>query len=155
MSERHVRMPVQTRQPETLEALSIRPASGQLAGRLTFSGRGRTDRYDQHMKVERHSDSDDERFAIEGDPEDALRGLLGGGAGRYEVRLNVGERGQDVPPATTGEGITAPGTRPSIWTGDATDRADALEQALAAFEAEYGDRPAAHQAYIRPIAADE
>jgi hypothetical protein len=107
------------------------------------------------MRVERHSDSDDERFAIEGDPEDALRGLLGGGAGQYEVQLNVGERGMDVPTATTDGGAATPITRPLTWTGEATGRENALEQALDAFEAEYGDRPAAHRAYIRPIAADD
>jgi hypothetical protein len=84
----------------------------------------------------------DERFAIEGDPEDALRGLLAPEQAR-EFTVRIGEQQQSIEyeAGRATHPDSTPLYRLTEWTGVARDKDDAIEQGLAAFEAEHGERP--------------
>jgi hypothetical protein len=80
--------------------------------------------------------SRDERFKIEGDPEDTLRSLMETGSlPRFSVHL------------TDAEG----GPRTFDWRGSALDEPAAREAALDAWAKHYGERPGNAQADIERI----
>src|ERR1700733_4541593 len=81
-------------------------------------------------------DRDDERFKIEGDPEDALRSRMETGAlPEFEVHLADAEGGP----------------RTFDWRGNALDKGAAREAALDAWAKHYGERPGNAQADIERI----
>ena len=84
------------------------------------------------------TDRRDERFKIEGDPEDALRNVLGGQPRRFTVRIGEQQRNAEYDGS---DPDSTPVYRLTEWTGPARDKDDAIEQGYAAFEVEHGERP--------------
>jgi hypothetical protein len=82
----------------------------------------------------------DERFVIEGDPEEALRGILKTPQRLYEVVMS--ERRQDADysgDAPTDTAALSPYVHTKIWTGNAASDGDAHDKAWASWRAEYGE----------------
>jgi hypothetical protein len=84
------------------------------------------------------TDPRDERFSIEGDPEEALRALMSTPArGEYQVTIT------EAPPLE----------RSVIWVGEAPDGQTAERAALDAWDQKYGEgqRPEAFRLDIKPL----
>jgi hypothetical protein len=84
-------------------------------------------------------DKGDERFTIEGDPEDALRGLME--PREYTVRIGEQHGSAEYDGTPPRDMDPTPEFRVFEWTGSAPDKDDAIEQAHVAFAAKHGERP--------------
>lgn len=98
----------------------------------------------------------DERFKIEGDPEDALRSLMETGAlPEYKVQIAEAEGSAEFPEGAPAPTEPTPSFRIFDWSGTVPDRDAALEAALDAFSKRYGDRPTNYRASIRRPSSSE
>ena len=81
----------------------------------------------------------DERFQIEGDPEDALRSLMDTGKlPEWTVSLSEAQGHVEYPEGPAADGDPGPVFRAYEWRGNAPDQEGALAQAKDAWAKHYG-----------------
>jgi hypothetical protein len=94
----------------------------------------------------------DERFAIEGDPEETLRGLLGvegqGQQREYEVLMTEDKREKDV----SGQPIDDEDyIRTKVWRGPAANDEAAHDTAWAAWRYDFGEPTGPTTTRVHPL----
>jgi len=98
------------------------------------------------------ADRRDERFSIEGDPEDALRSLLDTGKlPEWTVSLSEAEGREDYPEGPVAPNEPTPAFRVFEWRGNAPDAEGARAAALDAWAKHYGERPGNARAVIKRV----
>jgi hypothetical protein len=94
----------------------------------------------------------DERFKIEGDPEDALRSLMGTGSlPEFHVSLSEADGAADYPEGAPAPNAPTPAYRVFEWTGHAPSPEAANEAALDAWAKHYGERPRNARALVKRV----
>jgi hypothetical protein len=95
----------------------------------------------------------DERFVIEGDPEDALRSLLGDPLREYQVLIMESTRTTDAPRPAPGPTEPTPYFRSVSWTGPAASPEAAVAATWGAWDAKHDERPAAFTVETKQLPA--
>jgi hypothetical protein len=98
------------------------------------------------------ADQRDERFKIEGDPEDVLKSLMDTGRPpEFVVTLTEAEGSRDFPEGPTPANEPTPDFRVFEWRGHVPDAEAANEAALDAWAKKYGERPRNARAMIHRV----